>query len=68
MKIWQKTSFWEAIKRTFATFSGPAVVGVNEFGAADKWVILAGIFAMLGGIISIWCSDNNNNGEVDLFE
>ena len=68
MKFWHRTLFWENIKRTFATFSGPAVVGINEFGVADKWVILAGIFAMMGGILSIWMTDLNNNGEVDLFE
>lgn len=67
-KFWKKIIFWENVKRTFATFSGPAVVGINEFGAADKYVILAGVLAMLGGVISIWMCDQNNNGVVDLFE
>lgn len=67
-KFYKRIAFWEAVKRTFATFSGPAVMGVNEFGAADKWVVIAGVLAMLGGVLSIWMTDNNNNGVVDLFE
>lgn len=67
-KFWKRITFWEAVKRTFATFSGPAVMGVNEFGAADKWVVMAGVLAMLGGVLSIWMTDINNNGVVDLFE
>jgi hypothetical protein len=66
--FYKTTLFWENVKRTLATFSGPAVVGINEFGAADKWVILAGVIAMLGGMVSIWMTDQNNNGKIDLFE
>lgn len=68
MKFYTKTIFWENVKRTLATFSGPAVVGVSEFGAADGWVISAGVVAMLGGMLSIWMTDHNNNGIIDLFE
>ncbi len=68
MKFYKKVIFWENVKRSLATFSGPAVVGINEFGAADKWVVLAGGLAMLGGILAIWMTDHNNNGVVDLFE
>lgn len=67
-KFWKKTLFWENMKRTFATFSGPTVVGLHEFGAADRWVILAAVLSMLGGMLSIWMTDLNNNGTVDLFE
>ncbi len=66
--MWKKQAFWESLKRTFATFSGPAVMGVSEFGASDGWVIVAGCLAMAGGIITIWMTDNNNNGTTDLFE
>lgn len=68
MKFYTKTIFWENLKRTFATFSGPAVVGMHEFGAADGWMLAAGIFSLLGGILSIWMTDQDNNGVVDLFE
>lgn len=68
MKFYHKTIFWENIKRTLATFSGPTVVGMHEFGAADKWVVFAGIMAMLGGMLSIWMTDNDNDGFIDLFE
>ncbi len=68
MKFYHKTIFWENIKRTLATFSGPTVVGMHEFGAADKWVVFAGIMAMLGGMLSIWMTDNDNDGYIDLFE
>ena len=67
-KFWKRTLFWENVKRTLATFSGPTVVGLHEFGAADKWVIIAGVMGMLGGMLSIWMTDQNNNGEVDIFE
>lgn len=36
MKFYTKTIFWENMKRTLATFSGPTVLGLHEFGAADK--------------------------------
>lgn len=68
MKFYTKTIFWENIKRTLATFSGPTVVGLHEFGAADKWVIAAGVISMLGAMLSIWMTDQNNNGTIDLFE
>lgn len=64
----KKVSFWENVKRTFATFSGPTVVGLHELGAADKYVIAAGVFSMLGAVISIWFTDVNHDGVVDLFE
>jgi len=68
MKFYKKTIFWENVKRTFATFSGPTVLGVHELTDADKWTILAAGLAMLGGVISIWMTDQNNNGIVDIFE
>lgn len=68
MKFYRRVIFWENVKRTLATFSGPTVVGLHEFGAADKWVIIAGVMGMLGGMLSIWMTDQNNNGEVDIFE
>jgi len=68
MKIWQKTIFWENIKRTLAVFSGPVVAGMHEFGAADGWMIAAGIISMISGVISIWMTDHDNDGIVDLFE
>lgn len=67
-KFWQKTIFWENVKRTLATFSGPTMVGLHEYGTADKWMIIAGGIGMVGGIISIWMTDPNNNGVVDIFE
>ena len=62
------TAFWENVKKTLVTFTGPTVVGFHEFGAADKWVMIAGLVGMLGGMLSIWMTDHNNNGVVDLFE
>jgi hypothetical protein len=68
MRFYKKLIFWENVKRSLATFSGPAVLGVSEFGAGDKWVILAGLMAMMGGVLSIWMTDQNKNDIVDLFE
>jgi nucleoside permease NupC len=68
MSFYKKTLFWENIKRTLATFSGPTVIGLQEFGVADKWVILAAVLSMIGGMVSIWMTDHNNNGTIDLFE
>jgi hypothetical protein len=67
-EIWKKQSFWENVKRTLATFSGPTVVGLHEFGAADGWVITAGIVSLLGGVLSIWMEDKDKDGYTDLFE
>jgi len=67
-EFYKKTMFWENIKRTIATFSGPTIVGMHEFGTADKWIILTGVLGMLGGVLSIWMTDQNNDGTVDIFE
>lgn len=68
MKFYKKTIFWENVKRTLATFSGPTMLGLHEFGTADKWMMLAGGIGMLGGMLAIWMTDQDNNGLVDIFE
>jgi hypothetical protein len=68
MKPWHKTIFWENVKRTIATFTGPTVVGLHEFGAADEWVILAGCLSFAGAILSIWMTDQDNDGIIDMFQ
>ena len=67
-KFWKMTAFWENIKKTIAIFSGPTVLGLHEFGAADKWMIIAASLGFVGAILSIWIADNNKDGIVDLFE
>jgi hypothetical protein len=66
--IWKKQSFWENVKRTLATFGGTTVMGLHEFGAADKWVVTAAIISLLGGVLSIWMEDKDKDGYTDLFE
>lgn len=68
MTFYKKTLFWENIKRTLATFTGPTVYGMHELGAADSWMIAAAVMSLLAGVLSIWMTDHNNNGIVDLFE
>lgn len=68
MKFWTKTIFWENIKRSIAVFTGPTVVTLHELRAADTWIMLAGVLGFLGGLISIWMTDNDKNGTVDLFQ
>ena len=68
MKFYTKQIFWENLKRTLATFSGPAVMSVHELGAGDKWVVISAVISMMGGVLAIWMTDQNNNGQVDLFE
>jgi len=48
--------------------AGGANFVASEFGASDGWVIVAGCLAMLGGVLTIWMTDNNQNGTTDLFE
>jgi hypothetical protein len=67
-KFYKTVTFWENVKRTFATFGGPSVMALHEFGAADKWVIAAGVFSFMGAIVSIWFTDNDKDGTVDLFQ
>ncbi len=67
-KIWKRLVFWENIKKSLAIFSAPTMVGLHELGSADHWMLLAGGFSFLGGLLSVWIADNNHNGIVDLFE
>jgi hypothetical protein len=68
MKFYTKTIFWENVKRTVATFAGPAELSLHQFGAADGWMIASAIFLTLTGMISIWFTDHDNNGIVDFFQ
>jgi len=67
-EFWKKSLFWQNMAKTCALFGGPVTAGLHEFEAASVWVWVSGIIAMLGALIGIWMSDNNNNGIVDLFE
>lgn len=67
-KFWRKTIFWENIKRSLAIFTGPTVVTLHEFEAADVWVMVVGAMGFIGGLISVWMTDHDNDGIVDLFE
>jgi len=68
LKFWKKTTFWENIKKTIAVFAAPGVVGLHEFGAADHWLLIAGSFSFLGAVLSIWATDHDKNGIIDLFD
>lgn len=67
-KFWRKTIFWENTKRSIAIFGAPGVVGLHEFGAADHWIMIAGVFGFLGGLLAIWFTDHDKNGIIDIFE
>lgn len=67
-KFWKKTIFWENLKKSCAIFGGPTVVGFHMFDAADIYVCLSGITAMMGAFVSIWMTDNDKDGIIDLFE
>lgn len=67
-KFWKRTVFWDNVKKTIAVFAAPGVVGLHEFGAADKWLLLAGGFSFFGAVLSIWATDNDKNGVIDLFD
>lgn len=66
--FWKKTIFWENIKRTCAVGGGPTTYGIHEFGGADHWMMAAALLALFGAGISIWFTDNDSNGVVDLFQ
>lgn len=68
MKFWKKTIFYENVKKTIAVFAAPGVVGLHEFGAADHWMIIAGSLSMVGAVLAIWATDNDKDGQVDLFQ
>ncbi len=66
--FYKKTIFWEGIKRTCAVYGAPATAGLSFMDAGSGWVILSGVLAGLGAFVSIWLTDKNNNGVIDLFE
>lgn len=67
-RFWEKYSFWENVKRSIAIFAAPGVVGLHEFGAADMWLMIAGVLSFIGAILAIWFTDNDKNGKVDIFQ
>lgn len=66
--FWRKTVFWENVKRSCAVAGGGVTYGIHEFGGADKWMLLAASTSLVGAIVSIWFTDNDHNGIVDLFQ
>lgn len=67
-KFYKKTAFWNNIRNTIAVFTGPTMIGLHEFGAADVFTIVAGSMGFAGAILSVWVVDHDKNGIVDLFE
>lgn len=67
-KFWKKTIFWNSVRNTIAIFTGPTMIGLHEFGAADGFTIAAGCMGFMGAILSVWIVDHDKNGLVDLFE
>jgi len=67
-KFWKKVTFWENVKKTIAVFAAPGVVGLHELGASDHWMLIAGGFSFVGAVLAIWCTDNNKDGIVDIFQ
>ncbi len=67
-KFWQKTVFWENVKKTIAVFAAPGVVGMHELDAADGLIWTAGILSMVGAVLAIWATDNDKDGVVDIFQ
>lgn len=68
MKFYKKTIFWENIKRTLAIFTGPAAYGIHELDNADTWMKVAAIMFFLSGIISVWMTDRDKDGYVDILQ
>lgn len=67
-KFYHKTAFWGSVRNTVAIFTGPTMIGLHEFGAADAFTIVAGCMGFLGAILSIWIVDSDKDGLVDLFQ
>ncbi|GIV35413.1 MAG: hypothetical protein KatS3mg031_2948 [Chitinophagales bacterium] len=66
--MYKKTIFWENIKRTLAIFTGPATYAIHELNVADTWMVVAAVLFFLSGIISVWMTDMDNDGNVDIFQ
>ena len=66
--FYKKTSFWENIKRTLALFSGGAVFTLHELDVDNTLMIIAGVISFIVATISIWFTDQNNDGIIDLFD
>ena len=67
-KFWQKTIFWELVKKTIAVFAAPGVVGLHELNVHDGLMIAAGVLSFLGAVLAIWMTDNDKDGIVDIFQ
>lgn len=68
VKFWTKTIFWENVKKSIAVFSGPGIFAEFKLDAPEwlLWVTVAFTFA--GALLAIWCTDNDKDGTVDLFQ
>jgi hypothetical protein len=67
-KFWKRTIFWENMKKTCALGGGPVTAGLHQFEAANVYVWLSGMLALLGAVLAIWMTDNDKDGQVDLFQ
>lgn len=67
-KFWTKTLFWDRVTKTLALFGPSGGVIVGKYTDDPFWVGVGIVSLLLAGVISIWLTDKDNNGIVDLFE
>lgn len=68
----KKVAFWNAVRDTLFYLGAPSTLGLfaaNKEGlVSDACVYAAGMATFLGGLISKWIVDSDNNGRIDWFE
>lgn len=66
--FWKRTVFWDRVTKSLALFGPSGGVVVGKYTEDPFWTGVGIACLLLAGIISIWLTDKDNNGIIDLFE
>ena len=68
LKFWQRISFWNKLKGTFASLGIGTEVTLFIGDSNEIWKWVAAICTIASIVITQAIQDTDNDGEVDLFE
>ena len=66
--FYKRTIFWANVTKTLALLGPSGGVVVGKYTDDPFWVGVGIASLLLAGVISIWLTDKDNNGIIDLFE
>jgi hypothetical protein len=68
MSFYKKTIFWTNLRNSLVALTGGTPIIIHEMGGADAWMWVGAGIGIAATWISIWITDKDNDGVVDMFQ